>query len=63
MRIGPNKVPVSIVINIDCTFLKKGIPIQPVYSIYDIVYHIVYDFIYDIVYDIVYDIIYYIAYL
>ena len=27
MRIGPNNVPVSIVIYIDGTFLKKGIPI------------------------------------
>ena len=50
MRIGPNKIPVSIVIYIDGTFLKKGIPIQPVYSIYNIVYDIVYDIIYDIVY-------------
>ena len=32
MRIGPNKIPVSIVIYIDGTFLKKGIPIRPVYS-------------------------------
>jgi hypothetical protein len=32
MRIGPNKVPVSIVIYIDSTYLKKHIPIRPVYS-------------------------------
>jgi hypothetical protein len=31
-RIGPNKVPVSIVLYIDCTFLKKGIPIRPIYG-------------------------------
>ena len=34
MRIGPGKVPVSIVLYIDGTFLKKGIPIRPVYSEY-----------------------------
>ena len=33
-RIGPNKVPVSIVLYIDGTFLKKGIPIRPIYSEY-----------------------------
>jgi hypothetical protein len=32
IKIGPDKVPVSIVLYIDGTFLKKGIPIQPVYS-------------------------------
>ena len=34
MRIGPGKVPVSIVLYIDGTFLKKGIPIRPVYREY-----------------------------
>ncbi len=34
IKIGPNKVPVSIVIYIDSTFLKKGIPIRPVYGEY-----------------------------
>jgi hypothetical protein len=33
-RIGPNKVPVSIVHYIDGTFLKKGIPIRPIYGEY-----------------------------
>ena len=34
IKLGPGKVPVSIVIYIDGTFLKKGIPIRPVYSEY-----------------------------
>ncbi len=29
-RIGQNKVPVSIVLYFDCTFLKKGILIHPI---------------------------------
>ena len=33
MRVG-GKVPVSIVLYIDGTFIKKGIPIRPVYSKY-----------------------------
>ena len=32
IKIGNDKVPVSIVLYIDGTFLKKGIPIRPVYS-------------------------------
>ena len=31
LKIGEGKVPVSIVLYIDGTFLKKGIPIRPVY--------------------------------
>jgi hypothetical protein len=34
IKIGTNKVPVSIVLCIDGTFLKKGIPVRPVYSEY-----------------------------
>ncbi len=33
-RIGQNKVPVSIVLYIDGTFLKKGILIRPIYGEY-----------------------------
>jgi hypothetical protein len=33
-RIGQNKVPVSIVLYIDGTFLKKGIPIHPIHGEY-----------------------------
>ncbi len=33
-RIGQNKVPMSIVLYIDSTFLKKGIPICPIYGEY-----------------------------
>jgi hypothetical protein len=39
-RIGPNKVPVSIVLYIDGTFLKKGIPIRPIYCEYRTRYRI-----------------------
>ena len=37
-RVGPGKVPISIVLYIDATFLKRGIPIRPIYCklIYDI---------------------------
>ena len=38
IKMGPGKVPVSIVIYIDGTFLKKGIPIRPVYGEYRIRY-------------------------
>ena len=30
-RVGPGKVPVSIVLYIDATFIKRGIPIRPIY--------------------------------
>ena len=30
-RVGPGKVPISIVLYIDATFLKRGIPIRPIY--------------------------------
>ncbi len=43
VRVGEGKVPVSIVLYIDDTFLKKGIPIRPAYSkfvcIYIYIYH------------------------
>lgn len=31
-RVGPGKVPISIVLYIDATFLKRGIPIRPIYG-------------------------------
>ncbi len=34
LKVGPGKVPVSIVLYSDGTFLKKGIPILPVYRKY-----------------------------
>ena len=65
LRIGEGKVPVSLVIYIDATYIKKGIPIRPIYckSInisYTILYTISYTTSYTIynmyiVYDIVYD--------
>ena len=41
-RVGPGKVPISIILYIDATFLKRGIPIRPIYCklVYDIVYYI-----------------------
>jgi hypothetical protein len=62
IKIGIDKVLVSIVLYTDGTFLKKGIPIRPVNSehrtpycmLYRIRYHL---YISDIVYDIVYDIV------
>jgi hypothetical protein len=46
IRVGADKVPVSLVIYIDATYIKKGIPIRPIYC----------EFMNIIVYDIVYDI-------
>ena len=34
MRIGADKVPISIVLYIDATFIKRGIPIRPIYCKY-----------------------------
>jgi len=31
IRVGADKVPVSLVIYIDATYIKKGIPIRPIY--------------------------------
>ena len=43
-RVGPGKVPISIVVYIDATFLKRGIPIRPIYCklVYDIVCYVIY---------------------
>ena len=37
LKVGPGKVPISIVLYIDATFIKRGIPIRPIYceSVYD----------------------------
>jgi hypothetical protein len=34
MRAGPGLVPISIVLYIDATFIKRGIPIRPIYREY-----------------------------
>ena len=34
MRIGADKVPISIVLYIDATFIKRGIPFRPIYCKY-----------------------------
>jgi len=34
IRIGADKVPISIVLYIDATFIKRGIPIRPIYYKY-----------------------------
>ncbi len=31
-QLGPGTVPISIVLYIDATFIKQGIPIRPIYS-------------------------------
>lgn len=51
-RVGPGKVPISIVLYIDATFIKRGIPIRPIYRefTHDIVYYIVYDIVFVIYY-------------
>ncbi len=46
IRVGPGKVPVSLVIYIDATYIKKGIPIRPIYcKCHNIAYDIAYDII------------------
>ncbi len=42
IKLGIDKVPVSIVLYIDGTFLKKEIPIRPVYSEYRTPYRMLY---------------------
>jgi hypothetical protein len=42
IKIGIDKVPVSIVLYIDGTFLRKGIPIRPIYSEYRTPYRMLY---------------------
>ena len=42
LKVGPGKVPISIVLYIDATFIKRGIPIRPIYC------ESTHDFIYDI---------------
>ena len=34
MRVGANKVPLSLVLYIDGTFIKNGIPVRPIYRTY-----------------------------
>ena len=53
IQVGEGKVPVSIVLYIDCTYLKKGIPIRPIYSkCIHIIPDIMHDFMSDIVLDV-----------
>ena len=50
-RIGPGKVPISIVLYIDGTFIKRGIPVRPVYrKLYTMVYILLYIITYNMVY-------------
>ncbi len=48
-RLGPGTVPISIVLYIDATFIKHGIPIRPIYSelllSFDIICNINYDIV------------------
>ena len=34
MRVGSDKVPLSLVLYIDGTFIKNGIPVRPIYRMY-----------------------------
>ena len=53
IQVGEGKVPVSIVLYIDCTYLKKGIPIRPIYSKrIHIIPDIMHDFMSNIVLDV-----------
>jgi hypothetical protein len=45
LRVGAGKVPISIVLYIDATFIKRGIPIRPIYCKY-ICIHIRIQFMY-----------------
>ena len=56
IRVGPGTVPISIIIYIDATYIKHGIPIRPIYSeLYAIKFDIIF-IVDDILYDIVYSI-------
>ena len=54
LRVGPGTVPISIVLYIDATYIKHGIPIRPIYSELLVI-------IPDIIHDIIHDIIFYIV--
>lgn len=44
IRVGPGTVPISIGLYVDGSFIKRGIPIRPVYSkLYCTLYSILYD--------------------
>ena len=55
IQVGEGKVPVSIVLYIDGTYLKKGIPIRPIYRKCT---HIIYDIMRDVISDIISDVTY-----
>jgi hypothetical protein len=49
IAVGPDRVPISIDLYIDATYIKHRISIWPIYSE---LHHIIYDVIYDIMHDI-----------
>ncbi len=50
LRVGPGTVPISIVLYIDATYIKHGIPIRPIYSeLLVIIPDIIHDIIFDII--------------
>ncbi len=54
IRLGADKVPISLVIYIDATYIKRGIPIRPIYcKSCNFIFNIAYDIAQDIAYDIV----------
>ena len=48
VRFGPNCVPVSLVIYIDGSFIKHGIPVKPIYGMY---FKVIHNFVICHVYD------------
>ena len=66
-RIGPGKVPISIVLYIDGTFIKRGIPVRPVYRelnimIYTMLYTMIHVMLYIMLYTMIYTMLYIMIY-
>ena len=52
LDVGPGKVPISIVLDIDGTFIKRGIPIRPIYcKFYNILYNMLFIVVYNMQYN------------
>ena len=52
LDVGPGKVPISIVLDIDGTFIKREIPIRPIYcKFYNILYNMLFIVVYNMQYN------------
>jgi hypothetical protein len=61
--ISPGKVPISIVLYIDWTSIKWGIPVLPVYcKLYSMIYTMVYILVYSLIYILLYMMLYTMVY-